>query len=114
MNTEKQVQENNVETYVMTDKHGRPRITIAFENRNGIFSRGIALCSKKDWINIDLGVSKAKGRLQKAIKNKSKSLPINSDKAIRILFEANSFPFKYKSEYDATRTEDEHKLTEDI
>ncbi|OYT14604.1 MAG: hypothetical protein B7C24_17415 [Bacteroidetes bacterium 4572_77] len=53
MNTEKQVQENNVETYVMTDKHGRPRITIAFENRNGIFSRGIALCSKKDWINIE-------------------------------------------------------------
>jgi hypothetical protein len=101
----------NVEMYVLTDKYSRPRITIAIaEAEKGIFSRGIALCSKKDWIDTDLGIIKAKGRLQKAIKNKSKSLPINSDKAIRILFEANSFPFKYKADYDVQLTEYEKVL----
>ena len=101
-------------TYVITDKFKRPRITVALMQCDDISVRGIAICGKKDHVNVPLGIIKAEGRATKAILQKKNTLPINRNEAIRALFEANSFPFKFKSEYNATRTNQELKLIEDM
>ena len=98
--------------YVITDKQAKPIITIVLakkENSN-IYIRGIAICSKDDHININLGQTKALGRARKALKQNKSTLPINRDEAIRTLFEVKSTPFHYKSEFNIKLTPFEKEL----
>jgi hypothetical protein len=98
-------------TYVITDKFKKPRVTVALVQYGNILVRGIAICCKKDRINVQLGIIKAEGRAIKAIAQKKSTLPINRNEAIRTLFETNSTPFKFKSEFDVTITEYEKTLS---
>jgi len=55
--------------YYLRDRHGLPRITVCLaENQDGIFSRGMALCSLIDSPNKKIGNLISSGRARKAFK----------------------------------------------
>ena len=90
-------------TYTNENKYNRAIITICLQKEDDIISRGVAMCSKRDHPD-DTGIAKAEGRATKARKRKESDLPINRDEAIRLLFETDTDPFKFKSEYAAHLT----------
>lgn len=96
--------------YTNEDKHRNAIITICLMKKYKTTARGIAICSKKDHPKGSTGAVKAEGRATKAIKRKGSCLPINRDEAIRLLFEMEVPPFRFKSEYNATLTEHEKEL----
>jgi hypothetical protein len=98
--------------YEYRNEHERPVVTVCLTKAGKQFARGIALCSKLDHIDSNKGAIKARGRAIKAATRKAPDLPINRDEAIRILFEADAPPFKYKAEFPAKLTALEQKLLE--
>lgn len=98
--------------YHYKDNHGNPIVTVCITKKGKQFARGIALCSKLDHIDQNKGAIKARGRAVKAATRKAPDLPVNRNEAIRILFEADAPPFKYKADFPAKLTMQEQKLLE--
>lgn len=99
--------------YTYDNDKGKPVVTVCLKKRGKQFARGLSIRSKKDFHNETVANNKAEGRLIKAFKRK-KAEPIHRDEAIRLLFETNAPPFKYKAEYPAELTPHESKLLEEI
>lgn len=97
-------------TYTYKDKYNKDIVTVCLVKAKKAFARGIALCSKLDHLNHQLGEIKAKGRAIKACTREKSEFPINRNEAIRVLFEAGAPPFKYKAEYNAKLTDQEKEL----
>ena len=85
-------------------------MTVSLTKKWGKYIRGLSICSKQERLKVTKGIAKANGRMSKAIINKASDLPINRDEAIRLLFETDAPPFKYKAEYGATLTPYEQEL----
>lgn len=96
--------------YNYGQRFGKSIVTVCLMKRGKQFARGLSLCSKLEEPNPTKGVNKAKGRAKAALINKRSDLPINRDEAIRILFETESPPFRFKSEFPAKLTPFEEKL----
>jgi len=91
-------------------RHEKPVVTVCLVKKGRQFGRGLALCSKLDYPNNSVGTVKAQGRAIKAITRKANDLPIDRDEAIRLLFEADAPPFKFKAEFPAKLTTYEKEL----
>lgn len=98
--------------YTHTDAHENAVVTVCLMRKYKSYSRGIAILSKLDHPNEERGVAKAEGRATKALKRKQSCLPINRDEAIRLLFETNAPPFKFKADYQIELTNHEKNLVQ--
>lgn len=100
--------------YTYDNEKGKPVVTVCLKKNRKNYARGLSIRSKRDFHKPTVGNQKAQGRAVKAIKHKNHDLPINRDEAIRLLFETNAPPFKYKSEYPAKLTPFEQQLLEEV
>ncbi len=71
--------------YYLRDKTNRPVVTICIEERNGVYARGIAVCSVSDNPCKSTGRVKAAGRVNKAFGNKRNVCgPMDADSMYKI------------------------------
>ena len=96
--------------YHYGNRYKKPVVTVCLMKKGRQYSRGLTLCSKLDEPNCNDGENKAKGRAKKALMSKQSDLPINRNEAIRLLFESNAPPFKFKSEFPVKLTSEEEEL----
>ena len=99
--------------YVLKDNSNFHRLTVWLKKYENCIVRGIAICSKEDKCNPELGKVKAEGRAKKAFIKKCKDLPINRNEAIRALFKVGADPFRFKSDYNIILTPYEIALFEE-
>lgn len=98
--------------YYLRDNLKRPIITVCLlENENGMFARGIALCSNKDQPCKRIGRTIAKGRAVKALLTKTTSGRITRNEAFDVLDEINlETGYSAKSFYNTIPLEHEKFL----
>lgn len=99
--------------YTYNDEREKPIVTVCLAKKGKQFARGLSIRSRRDYHRENVGNEKAKGRATKAITRKKSDLPVNRDEAIRLLFEAEAPPFRYKAEFPAALTPNEEILLEE-
>jgi len=116
--------EKNVEVYYLrdTNRENRPVVTVAVcKTDEGVYARGVSICSSNDPVAKTTGRSIALGRLKKAIARKTNFDPINHQTdnikqitSLKLDKEVNLEEFKYKAAYNTELISFEKKLLEII
>jgi hypothetical protein len=96
--------------YYIRDYQKRPVITVCLIRFNGIWSRGVAICSDKDMPSKKEGRMKAFGRAEKATRNQEHSELIGN--CIFMWIFLLGAEFIRKSEWNAILTVFEQRLVE--
>ena len=99
--------------YYIRDYQKRPVITVCLIRFNGIWSRGVAICSDKDQPVKKEGRMKAFGRAQKATCNQNTVDPVRTPKSsLPMLPHWDLCKFAFKSDYDTNLMPFEQRLVD--
>lgn len=96
--------------YHVRDYSMRPMVTVCIMRVDGVYSRGVSICSEKEMPVKATGRDIAYSRAKDAYRSERDEFPVNRAEAVDILSLVNCLDFNFKSEYAPELTFFEEKL----
>ena len=103
--------EDKVFYYHLRDYTMKPMVTVCIMRTDGIYTRGVSICSLKEMPVKAVGRELAADRAIQALRTEASELPVYRDEADEVLEQVEGSPvFEFKSEYSPNLTVFERRL----